>query len=187
MSQRLFLAIPIPKTVRERIAEELFPILQAFEKRIRIVPAKNLHLTLRFLGNWPDEEMPELLLKLRSLGRQTGFKIQLEKTGSFQDRVAWAGIEKGKEELEKMAGIVSQALGLEKEPFKSHLTLARNKNLPAAEWKKMLEKLQEKRFTAVFKAESVHLMQSHLKPSGSEYESVFEWKLKGTGNEKERE
>ena len=43
--------------------------------------------------------------------------------------------------------------------------------------KKMMQTVGEQSFEAQFKANTVHLMQSVLTPSGSEYQSVHAWKL----------
>lgn len=178
MSRRLFFAVPLPSETRKRIQQEIYPKLTLFQHGLKIVPSQNLHLTLRFLGETPKEKAAGIKEKLGELEQQSAFEIALKEIGSFHERILWIGIEKGKQELEKLAGIVSQKLGLEQEPFSAHLTIARNKNLSGNEWKKMVQQLEQESFEARFAAESVHLIQSNLKPSGSEYQIFCEWKLK---------
>lgn len=178
MNLRLFFAVLIPKETKTKIEQELYPLLKPFQQEIKIVSTQNLHLTLRFLGYWPEEKAVEMEKKLEGLCKQPSFEIELEGIGSFHNRVLWIGSKKGNQEMEALARIVSRGLELPEEPFSSHLTLVKNKNLSSEEWKKMEQKLEEKKFKTAFRVNAVHLMQSELKPSGSEYKSVFEWKLK---------
>ncbi len=178
MTIRLFFAVLLPNETRKRIQQEIYPKLIPFQQGLKVVPSQNLHLTLRFLGEWPKEKTVELKEKMGELEQQPAFEIRLQGIGSFNGRVLWIGIEKGKLELETLAETIAKKLGLEPETFSAHLTICRNKSLSGNEWKKMMQKLEQEPFEARFAADSVHLMQSILKPSGSEYQSVHEWKLK---------
>lgn len=77
---RIFIAIPLP----EYIKTTLFNIqkeLSGFAK-INWVPKKNLHLTIKFLGNTPDQQIQEII----SLLTDTKFKkikATLDKLGAF--------------------------------------------------------------------------------------------------------
>lgn len=178
MSQRLFFAVLLPNETREQIQQEIYPKLIPFQRGLKMVPSQNLHVTLRFLGEMPEEKTAGIKEKMGGLEQQSAFEIALKKIGSFNERVLWIGIENGREELGALARIVSEKLGIASEPFSAHITIARNKKLSKKEWKKMVRELEQKKFDAKFAADSVHLMQSNLKPNGSEYRIVHEWKLK---------
>lgn len=54
---RLFVAVPLP----EEMKAALRPYQQVYRhKHIRFVPEENLHLTLYFIGEAPDERLPRL-------------------------------------------------------------------------------------------------------------------------------
>lgn len=57
MGQRLFVAIPLPTQYGEMLAEVAAEIVKNGRPndRLRAIPAKNLHITVRFLG-WVDEK-----------------------------------------------------------------------------------------------------------------------------------
>ena len=60
--KRLFLAIPIKtidndfKTLLDGLKRQL-----AHEKRINWTNPKNIHLTLKFIGNTPDNDIPKII------------------------------------------------------------------------------------------------------------------------------
>lgn len=58
---RLFLGLPLPGDVAERVAQ-----WQREELDGRIVPPEHLHLTLAFLGGRPRQELPDIARELRA-------------------------------------------------------------------------------------------------------------------------
>ena len=88
-----------------------------------------LHLTLAFIGEWP-EDVTEILPAVRK-----PFSITLSHLGIFPEaNVLWAGIEPS-EELDRLAGQVRRTLAGEGIPFDRkrfypHITLARKPSVP---------------------------------------------------------
>ncbi|TAN23975.1 MAG: RNA 2',3'-cyclic phosphodiesterase [Acidobacteria bacterium] len=125
---RLFLAIPANR-------EELRTALSTWKQAtpaIRWEAPEALHLTLRFIGAWPDARVRELEAALADL-RWPPFPLQLTHLGGFPDlrrpRVLWAGIAPSPP-LTALAGEISTrlaALGLapDPRPFTPHISLAR--------------------------------------------------------------
>jgi 2'-5' RNA ligase len=99
----------------------------------RIVPADEIHLTLRFLGPTPEEEIPRLVEFLRRTiapFRRPG--IRVAGTGAFPDersaRVLWAGIDDPGHRLPHLAAAVGES-----KPYTPHLTVARCRGVRAPE------------------------------------------------------
>ncbi len=128
---RLFIALDIDSGIRGRIAQFMDGV-RGFAPDARWVSAESLHITLKFIGEWPAERLDELKRALVGIRGQPA-EITFSSTGFFPTpksaRVFWIGIEAGPE-LASLAGAVdaaTSALGVESEKraFAPHLTLAR--------------------------------------------------------------
>ena len=90
-----------------------------------------LHLTLAFIGEWPDAA--EVLEALPAVGKP--FSITLSRPGIFPGaNVLWAGV-KPSEELDRLASRVREnleAAGIpfDRKAFRAHITLARKPVVP---------------------------------------------------------
>ena len=131
---RLFVALPLPDGVRERLARLANGLPGA-----RWVAPENLHLSLRFLGELDGAEAAEVDLALGRL-RAPAFEMSLSGVGHFGDgrnlRALWAGVEPNpalmglQERVEQV--LVGAGLAPEGRKFKPHVTLARFKRNPGA-------------------------------------------------------
>jgi RNA 2',3'-cyclic 3'-phosphodiesterase len=93
------------------------------------------HLTLRFLGDLPEEELPRVVAALEPIAARTApFSFVVEGVGAFPSRtdprVVWVGVTDGRERLMALAAGVTDALrpivgDPERERFVPHLTLFR--------------------------------------------------------------
>ncbi len=128
---RLFVALDIDPSIRGRIAQFMDGV-RGFAPDARWVSAESLHVTLKFIGEWPAERLDELKRALVGVRGQPA-EITFSGTGFFPTpksaRVFWIGIEAGRE-LASLASAVdtaTSALGVESEKraFAPHLTLAR--------------------------------------------------------------
>jgi len=128
---RLFVALDIDPSIRGRIAHFMDGV-GGFAPDARWVSAESLHVTLKFIGEWPAERLDELKRSLVGVRGQPA-EITFSGTGFFPTpksaRVFWIGIQAGPE-LASLAGAVdaaTSALGVESEKraFAPHLTLAR--------------------------------------------------------------
>lgn len=186
---RLFIAVSSAPGLRgdiEGIKEEL----RGSGADVKWVEGENLHFTLKFLGEVPESQIPEIscaLSRVSSLFRP--FSIRFRGVGCFPDagnmRVVWLGIENdsGLLSLQKRVEEAMESLGFarEKNSFRAHLTLGR---VRTARGKDLLRKTIE-RFCDVeagrMEVSSFTLMKSHLTSKGPEYSVVEEYRL---GNEK---
>lgn len=134
---RCFVAADISSELRGRIEK-----LQSELKRklkspagIKWVNPEQIHLTLKFLGEVPDDMAEEIGQTLKMVCENfDSFELEFSKIGSFgrPPKVIWLGIEKPNEMLQKFAAELEEAfelLGFEKEQrdFSPHLTLGRIK------------------------------------------------------------
>lgn len=134
---RLFIAVQIPDTVKTQICAG--PLSSAALNRpgIRPVPAKNLHLTLHFIGDTPVEKIPQIdsALDRAIADHNTPFDVRLEGAGVFPNlrnpRVFWLGLNpEAGSTLSALAKSVKRelrAVGIfgDPKPFRPHLTIAR--------------------------------------------------------------
>lgn len=131
---RLFTAIDIPEEIKARL-HSLIERLRPTAK-LSWSPAKNLHVTTKFIGEWPEPRLTELKSALASVPPPGPVSIGIRGLGWFPNpknpRVFWAGIE-GSDNLPRLARDTEAAvarLGVPVEPreFQPHLTLARRRD-----------------------------------------------------------
>jgi 2'-5' RNA ligase len=132
---RAFLAIPLPPPVIEQLLHWCRQLRGCFPE-VRWVRPENLHLTLRFFGDVPEESLEKIGQIMLSIGRlHAPFSVQLNGLGAFpaphRARVFWLGIRDGGE-LAALYQAIEQRLpdlGIPREtrPFTPHLTLGRHR------------------------------------------------------------
>jgi 2'-5' RNA ligase len=131
---RLFTGIALPRHVSDNLARvltELRPLAP-----LNWSPVENLHITGKFIGEWPEQRLAELKEVLEDLNSPGGFEVATAHFGYFPNphnpRTLFAGVQAGPE-LAKLASAIDEALrplGVAREtrPYSPHLTLARIKN-----------------------------------------------------------
>jgi 2'-5' RNA ligase len=131
---RLFVGIDLPWDLRERLEG-----LDGSIPGARWVPAENLHLTLRFIGEVDKHQADEIDLALAGL-RARAFPLTLAGVGTFakggRETTLWVGVERNPqlEHLQNKVETALQRIGLEPERrrFTPHVTLARLDNCALA-------------------------------------------------------
>src|SRR5689334_19614087 len=131
---RLFTAIDLPTEVLLRL-ERLISALRP-EALIKWSPLDNLHITTKFIGEWPEARLDELHEALSSVEPREPFDVEVRNLGWFPNerspRVLWAGVDGGPALLKLVQDTENSllAVGIPKEDrgFSAHLTLARIKN-----------------------------------------------------------
>jgi 2'-5' RNA ligase len=168
---RAFIAIEVPKDIAANVAKVQPELPQDV---IKPVNPKVMHLTLRFLGNEvKDEQVPRLKEIIDSIKFEP-FIIKCKGIGAFPNphyiRVVWAGIDSdGKlEEIDKELSGKLQEIGVENEPFSSHLTIARVRR--RVDLSDFLSKHKDDVFGEfTVKQGGIKLKRSQLSPSGPAY------------------
>ena len=175
---RAFIGIELPDEVRRALAQ-LQRELQAARADVKWVEPKNLHLTLKFLGEISEAQRQgvEACLK-RIASQQPPFTLQLQGVGAFPSvespRVVWVGIAQGKEEVRALAERIEQeattlSLRQEERPFSAHLTLGRVRS--PRNRKALAQRLRKAAWQppGPFQVESITLFQSLLSSAGPTY------------------
>lgn len=200
---RAFLAVEVSQSLRTELATVQQELKRSLEEkmqggtRISWAQPASIHLTLKFLGDMDEQVIDPLRAALEeTIGSQVAVTVPLERLGAFPfpqaPRVLWVGPlekwEKGTDakrvaEIHDAIEQVCEGLHFLREtrPFSPHLTLARIKmgerHVGAA-----LAKSGMLDFPVVvgsFAIESVVLMQSELKPTGSVYTKLWDVRLRG--------
>jgi 2'-5' RNA ligase len=180
---RLFAGIDVPYEMRRNL--ELLVQLLRPKAAIQWSPLDNLHITTKFIGEWPEERLGEVKEALEAVRRPGPVRIAIRGLGWFpnphQPRVFFAGIAAGPE-LAALARDTEEAcetLGIAREQreFHPHLTLARiRRPEPLIELKRTIAGLPSTDFGA-YTAEAFHLYKSELRPGGSIYTKLASYPL----------
>jgi 2'-5' RNA ligase len=178
---RLFTAIDLAGDVLANLEALLVRLKHA--ARIGWSPPENLHITTKFIGEWPEDRLSELTAALQALPARPAISVAIEKLGFFPNphspRILWAGVHAG-DPLTQLARETEDALatlGVEREqrPYSPHLTLARIKTpgkQPALlQAVAKLPSLDLGRFVA----DRFFLYRSKITPSGSVYTRLAEF------------
>src|SRR5262249_47310244 len=128
---RLFIALDIEDSIRERI-EKFVDGVRGFAPDARWVRPESLHVTLKFIGEKPEEAVSDIARVLSQIEGEA-FDLKFGGYGFFPTakaaRVFWVGLESGPglAELARRVDEQTHTLGipLEEHPFRPHLTLAR--------------------------------------------------------------
>ena len=172
---RAFLAIPggdsLCETVR-RLQDELAAELP----EARWTRPEQVHLTLRFFGDIPEETLEKIGAVMLSVGRlYAPFRAGLVGVGAFpspnKPRVLWLGVH-GDAPLAALYAALDaplKTLGIpaEPRPFFPHLTLGRSRGpLPGAG--EVLARYRHRRY-GLLTADRLVLYESRLAPEGAEH------------------
>jgi RNA 2',3'-cyclic 3'-phosphodiesterase len=129
---RLFTAIDLPAEMLDRLGEYLARLRPL--AKLNWSAVENLHITTKFIGEWPEARIDEMKSTLRSVKQPGPIGIAVRGVGWFPDakrpRVFWAGVES--ESLGDLANATEQAVAtlgvpVEERAYSPHLTLARVK------------------------------------------------------------
>ena len=179
---RVFIAIELPQEIKDTLGR-LQAKLKAAGADVKWVDPKNIHLTLKFLGEIDEQISDRVSTKLAEIcfGRKQ-FNLSLSSCGAFPNinspRVIWAGIEQGDKEIKTIADAIEtqlESIGILKESreFSSHITLGRTRSSKnRQELAKTLSELSTKPLKDQFPASKITLFKSTLTPLGPIYETL---------------
>jgi len=183
---RLFIALDAEDFVVDSLIE-------ATNKLRKVIPGvrwgneSTMHLTLKFFGTIPLLEVREIDKAVKkSIKGMESFSFGAEGVGGFpsleKPRVLWAGIGKGKENIEYLAERLEKNLqeiyGAEIKKFVPHITLGRIKRRIVLNKEQLheLKQFESKKF-GVTTVDRVSLYSSDLTPKGPVYSKVDSWSL----------
>ncbi len=126
---RLFTAIDIPADVKAALST-LLDRLRPLAK-LNWIPLEKLHITTKFIGEWPEEQLDELQRALASVKAPAPVDIVIRGLGRLP-RVLYAAVEPN-EALAALAAATERAVGglaedrAEHQAYRPHITLARTR------------------------------------------------------------
>ncbi len=178
---RLFTGIELPEEMREKLERLLMHLRPA--AHLKWSPVYNLHLTVKFIGEWPEDKLPQLEAALRSLSPRSPMTVEVKGLGWYPNpshpRVFWVGVQAG-DALSGLARDTDRALaplGISSEDraFSAHLTLARVKEpVPLQPLRNAIAQLESVEFGS-FVAEGSYLYRSQPGSAGSIYTKLAEF------------
>lgn len=174
---RTFIAVELTEELKKKIEEVQFS-LKKIKTNIAWVKPGNVHATLKFLGEVPEDKIENVYEGAnKALEGMKCFKLGLKDLGCFPNlrrpRVIWIGVEKGKEELALMQKKLEQEMERigfprEEREFSPHLTIGRVKSPKNIE--QLTELIRDTNFqTEEIEIKEVVVMKSQLHPAGAIY------------------
>lgn len=183
---RTFVAIDLDSDIKKRISAFVAE-LRPRSRGIKWVEPGGMHLTLKFLGEIPEDAVSDVKEALEKIAaNHKPFRLKLKGTGYFppvrkSPRVLWVGVEAETVIFQLQSEVERQTerLGFpcEERKYHPHLTLGRVKNSSGVEEVlPFLEQAREKEFGEMT-VKRITLFRSVLKPSGAEYTVLVEKEL----------
>lgn len=182
---RLFTGLAIAPRVLdniERLMGELHPLAP-----LNWTPVANLHITSKFIGEWPEPKLTELERALAEVRPPGTIPITIARFGFFPNphhpRVLFAGVQAGSA-LADLARSIDDALvplgcAREDRPYSPHLTLAKIKNEKIRDLREHIASMTNLDFGS-FEAVDFHLYLSKPGPRGSVYTKLASYPLAGS-------
>lgn len=190
---RAFVSIHLPDSLKKQLGnlqQKLRPQLPM----VRWISAKNSHLTLKFLGDIREEDLPRVDEALRPIAEDTlPFTMEFQGIGQFPPRgalsVLWVGIRKGNRELVELEKRIRKAftsgrVPFDGKPFSPHITLGRIPRGKPVFWQPPNE-VQSQQHGSM-PVEGYSLMQSHLHPKGAVHTEVIGYELNPRAEKRNR-
>jgi 2'-5' RNA ligase len=158
---------------------------------VRWVPIRNIHLTLKFLGDSPRSTLKLVEDAMEAeVTRYAPFDVLVGGSGAYphkdRPRVFWVGLNapRALAALHHKLDQATARLGYDSENrgFSPHLTIGRVRpNVQTAGMQRLREELGRTRVgnLGTVHVQAVHLFKSDLQPTGSKYTRLFTARLEG--------
>jgi len=186
---RCFIAIDIPEDIRADLTDlqkELVGRVDIRKGDVKWVEPEGMHLTLKFLGEVPDNQIAEVCNVVKDVAaRHQAFDFDVKEVGSFggqSARVLWVGAGLHSPELLRLQQDLEEQLaqaGWPKEgrQFSAHLTLCRIRNSKAGEKLGQLADQYKDFDLGTIRGDSLCVYESQLRPEGPIYTRLGNYKL----------
>ena len=182
---RLFVALKIPDEAKEKIFSYLETVSNFSD--FRWEPKEKIHLTLKFIGDVREELLQNISDEIEFVKQYSSFDCKISRLGFFfrnnEPRILWSNLDTHKSILSLVNELNERLekfdIAVEKRKFKGHLTLLRMKRRVDEEF---IRNIKEINFNPIqFNTNRVALIQSYLKPGGSEYKVLKNYELNNGG------
>ncbi|MEO6527977.1 MAG: RNA 2',3'-cyclic phosphodiesterase [Gemmatimonadaceae bacterium] len=185
---RLFFAIELGAPLLDVLDTAIAP-LRAEAPELSWTSREKCHLSLKFLGDVPDDAAPRLVNAAdRVAANHRLLEMNVREVGAFPNfrraRVVWIGVEQDPrlELLHHDLEIACEQAGFEVEgrPFRPHITLARVHAPITIERARALARVARSvRLRVAEQVKQITLIESMLAPSGAHYRRVHAATFKG--------
>jgi 2'-5' RNA ligase len=184
---RAFIAIKISVDIQEKLLGIQKKLKQS-DAHISWVNPENIHLTIQFLGNIEEDQVPQIVSELRkSVTVVSPFQLQVGYAGAFPNlrypRVVWIGVTDDEDDslktLQEDISARLRTLGFKQEEgrFKPHLTLGRVRSQKnKSNLVRAIEAIVNI-WVGEISVDAIYLIKSELKPTGAEYTDLEEVKI----------
>lgn len=178
---RLFVAVDLPYDVQAQIVAMLGTLRRS--ARIQWSKPANLHITTKFIGDWPESRLDDLKTELQFF--HPTFPISVHGIGWFPNarnpRVFYAGVDGGNSLLELArltdAAVATVGIPTETKRYSPHLTLARNREqTPLDSLQHAAAQFETAEF-GCFECDRFWLYESRPAPEGTMYIKLAEFPL----------
>ena len=178
---RTFIAVELPPDIQQYLARLITLYQQAGIRDIRWTPVKNIHLTLRFLGDSSPVQLNAIKQALAgTIAAYPVFDIELGGNGVFPNlkrpRILWAGanIPDSLRQMQQQIETICREAGFkaEERAFSPHLTLGRFSEYASSDNVARLTKVWKENANSPAPSPSAHvtsitLFKSDLRPGGA--------------------
>jgi RNA 2',3'-cyclic 3'-phosphodiesterase len=173
---RSFVATLIDAGVKDNISLAQCRLKKLSSTGVKWVARDSFHVTLKFLGNVDEVDLPAIEEALVRAARTVEpFEAQIMGLGAFPNwrkaHVLWAGMRRGAEQYSGLAQAVDTELSklgfaTEKGPFRAHVTIGRVKDKPINGMKEAAQEW-EQRDLGTMRVSQIALMRSDITRDGS--------------------
>jgi 2'-5' RNA ligase len=186
---RAFIAIELPVWLQDQLGQAIVRLQERSPRSVRWVAARNIHLTLKFLGNVSPENLAQLTRVIQNeSNRVEPFDLNPGGLGAFPNkvhpRVIWIGVDAPPNLLVLQRAIDRETARLgyatEERPFSAHLTLGRvSQHAGPQDVRQVAETLALNSIGTLgtVTVDSLRLFRSDLRPGGAVYTPLYEARL----------
>jgi 2'-5' RNA ligase len=189
---RLFLAVDVGDAVRDEVVRVTSLMNEAIAAantppRVTWVARGSVHLTLSFLGEIAEADVPDLQRRLADPIQIAPFDVEWHGLGAFplprHPRTLWIGISRGAAQLGELESALSRRLDrveIDAQPYRPHLTVGRVRTPgKGVDWEKLFERITVRGVRT--RVQRVALYRSTLTPRGPNYTEMAHAALHSTG------
>ena len=177
---RTFIAAELPEEIKEYLYNLEKQLKTKLPSKINWVHKKNLHITLKFLGEVKESDVEIIKNNLTNI-KIKSFDLSLAKIGTFPQygtpKVIWIGLTPEKPLIELQQKVDEETIKyFSSAKFEAHLTLGRIRQIKEREaFKKILEQIEINKLN--FKVDSFTLFESILTKDGAKYKAIEKYSL----------
>jgi RNA 2',3'-cyclic 3'-phosphodiesterase len=179
---RLFIGIDLPEHVRSGILSVYSMLPRGWGCDFppnRLLPLENLHVTIKFVGELTEQQVPALCARLKDCIAPKPFELAADRVECLPERgpvrILSAGLSGELDRLHQLHGAIDLAcepfgVARDRRVFRPHITFARLRSPLQSSVRRSIESIPLRQAaTRPFEVGAFVLFQSHLEPQGPRY------------------